>query len=116
MDRILIKDLLVRAIIGVFEEERREKQDVLINITMFADLEKAGTSDSISDTVDYRKIKKEVLRFAENSSFRLAEALAEAVAKICLSEQHVKAVRVTVEKPGALRFARSAGVEIFRRK
>ena len=116
MDRILIKDLLVRAIIGVNPEERREKQDVLINIAMFADLKKAGQSDSIEDTVDYHKIKKEVLRFTENSRFMLAEALAEAIAGICLSDERVKAVRITVEKPAALRFARSAGVEIFRRK
>ena len=116
VDRILIKDLLVRAIIGVNPEERREKQDVLINIAMFADLKKAGQSDSIEDTVDYKKIKKEVLKLAENSSFMLAEALAEAIARICLSDGRVKAVRVLVEKPGALRFAKSAGVEIFRRK
>ena len=116
VDRILIKDLFMRAIIGVNAEERREKQDVLINITMFADLKEAGQSDSIEDTVDYKKIKKEVLRFTENSSFMLAEALAEGIARVCLSDYRVKAVRVLVEKPGALRFARSAGVEIFRRK
>ena len=114
MDRILISDLLVRCIIGVNEDERREKQDVVINLAISTDLGKAGKSDHFEDAVDYRELKKRIVSMAENSHYRLVEALAESVASLCLEHQAVAQVQVRVEKPLALRFARSVGVEITR--
>jgi len=116
MDRILISDLLVRCIIGVRDEERREKQDVVINLSLFADLAKPGKSDRIEDAVDYSAVKKRILRMAENSQFFLVEALAEAIAEICLEQPALSRVQVRVEKPSALRFARNVGVEITRER
>ena len=113
MDRIFIKDLLVRCVLGLTDEERREKQDVLINLVLFVDLTRAGRSDHAEDTVDYRAVKKDVFAAAEGSQFHLAEALAERVADVCLSHG-VDRVQVTVEKPAALRFARSVAVQIER--
>ncbi len=114
MDRILITDLTVRCIIGVNEQERRERQDVVINLDIGADLSAACRSDRFEDTVDYRAVKKEVLRMVEGSNYHLIEALAEAVADLCLGFRGVREVRVRVDKPGALRFAKSAGIEIQR--
>ena len=114
MDRILIKDLLVRCVLGLSAEERREKQDVLIDVVLFVDLAKAGRSDRAEDTVDYRAVKKDVLAVADGSQYHLAEALAERVAQACLAYGPVDRVQVTVEKPGALRFAHSVAVEIER--
>ncbi len=114
MDRILIKDLLVRCILGLTTEERREKQDVLISVALFTDLAKAGHTDRSEDTVDYRAVKKEILAVVDGSQYHLAEALAERVAETCLAHLAVQRVQVTVEKPGALRFARSVAVEIDR--
>ncbi len=116
MDRILISDLLVRCIVGINDDERREKQDVLINLALSADLSRAGKSDRFEDAVDYRAIKKKVVVMAESSKFFLVEALAEAVAAVCLEHPAVADVCVRVEKPTALRFARSVGVEITRRQ
>ena len=116
MDRIRICDLLVRCILGINEKERREKQDVLINLTIHADLRKAGKSDSIEDTVDYRALKKRILVMVESSQYFLVEALAEAVAELCLDQQEVRQVEVSVEKPHALRFARSVAVDIIRKR
>jgi FolB domain-containing protein len=116
MDRILISDLLVRCIIGVRDEERREKQDVVINLSLYADFRKAGKSDRIEDAVDYSAVKKRILSMAEKSQYNLVEALAEAVAEICLEQPAVSCVQVRVEKPSALRFARSVGVEITRER
>ena len=116
MDRILISDLLVRCIIGVRDEERREKQDVVINLSLFTDLAKPGKSDRIEDAVDYSAVKKRILRMVENSQFFLVEALAEAIAEICLEQPAISRVQVRVEKPSALRFARSVGVEIMRER
>ena len=116
MDRILIRDLSARCIIGINEEERREKQDVLINLTIFADLHQAAKSDRFEDSVDYRALKKRILTLVEGSKYCLIEALAEAIAAICLEDQAVSQVQVRVDKPSALRFARSVGVKITRKR
>ncbi len=116
MDRILIRDLLVRCVIGVTPEERRQKQDVLINLSLALDLRKAGMSDRLEDTLDYSALKKRILARVEESQFQLVEALAETVAGICLEQSMVRRVKVRVEKPTALRFARSVGVEILRKR
>ncbi len=111
MDRILIRDLRARCILGINPEERREKQDVVINLVIHADLSKAGRSDRLEDTVDYRALKKRVLALAEASQYFLAEALAEAIAATCLEDAAVQQVEVRVDKPHALRFARTVAVE-----
>ena len=112
MDKIRIKDLVVRTIIGTKDEERREKQDVIINVTLRTDLAVAGRSDRIEDTVNYRSVKKRIYTMAEQSRYHLNEGMAEKIADICLEDKRIAAVEVSVEKPGALRYARSVGVEI----
>ncbi|MCF7818145.1 MAG: dihydroneopterin aldolase [Kiritimatiellales bacterium] len=114
MDRIFIRDLALRCIIGIYPEERREKQDVIINVEMHCDLRKAGRSDDVNDTVDYKAVKKAILKLVEKSSFQLIESLAENIADIALSDQRVQQVVVGVDKPGALRFAKASAVEITR--
>ncbi len=114
MDRIYIRDLALRCIIGIYPDERKNKQDVIINIVLETDLRAAGTSDSLNDTVDYKAIKLAVLDFVENSSFHLIESLAEGIAAICLKDVHVQSTTVTIDKPGALRFCRSVAVEVTR--
>lgn len=114
LDRVFIRDLGVRCIVGVDEEERREKQDIFIHITMHVDLHRAGRTDALEDTIDYRALKKRILQRVEESRFHLVEALAECIADECLRDDRVERVEVAVEKPGALRFARTVGVEIVR--
>ena len=114
MDRIHISDLCLRCAIGVSPEERREKQDVCLNITLFADLHRAGLSDDLQDTVDYKAVKQHLRELVEGSSFNLVEKLATEAARLCLHAPGVERVRIRVDKPGALRFARSAAVEIER--
>jgi dihydroneopterin aldolase/D-erythro-7,8-dihydroneopterin triphosphate epimerase len=113
-DRIEIRDLLLRAIIGINPDERINRQDVLLNIELDADLRPAARSDDIRDAVNYRTIAKEVIELVEGSKFRLVESLAEAVATLCLRDDRVTRVRVSLQKPGALRFAASVGVTIER--
>lgn len=115
-DRILIEDLLLRAVIGVNPEERRDRQDVLINIELLADTRAAGASDRIEDAVNYRTLVKRVIALVESSSFYLVEKMAAEIAALCLEEPRVERAIVRVEKPGALRFARSVGVEIERHR
>jgi D-erythro-7,8-dihydroneopterin triphosphate epimerase len=114
MDRIYIRDLALRCIIGLYPEERKNKQDVIINIVLETDLRVAGKSDNLNDTVDYKAIKLAILDFVESSSFNLIESLAEGIAAICLKDRRVQSATVTIDKPGALRFCRSVAVEINR--
>ncbi|QCS48950.1 dihydroneopterin aldolase [Picosynechococcus sp. PCC 11901] len=116
LDKIYIRDLLLRCIIGIFPEERTKKQDVVINVVMHADLTKAGQTDSIDDTVDYKRITKAILAAIEPSSYNLIEKMAQVVADICFTDALVEKVEVTIDKPGALRFAKASAVTIYRER
>jgi len=116
LDQVIIKDLLVRGIIGVTERERSQTQDIVFNIIMFVDTRKGGASDNIHDCVNYRTVAKAIIAHVEKTSRYTVEALAADAASICLSMEGVEETIVRVEKPGAVRFSRSVGVEIRRRK
>jgi D-erythro-7,8-dihydroneopterin triphosphate epimerase len=114
LERIHIRDLTVRCIVGINDWEREKKQDVVINLTLWADLEMACLGDSIENTVNYKPLKNRIVEMVERSEFKLIERMAQAVADLCLEEPLVERVDVTVDKSGALRFARSVAVEITR--
>lgn len=115
-DQIHIKDLLLRTVIGINAEERRDRQDVLISITLEANLHAAGRSDDIQDAVNYRSITKRIIQLVEGSQYFLVEKMAAEIAALCLDDPRVESAHVTVEKPGALRFARSVGVTVQRNR
>jgi FolB domain-containing protein len=114
MDKIFIKDLLLRGIIGINDDERVNRQDILINITIFANTRQAAVSDDIEDAVNYRTITKRIIEHVEGSADFLVEKLVNDIAQIILGEFAAERVIVRVEKPGALRFAQSVGIEIDR--
>lgn len=114
MDKIFIKELLLRGIIGINEDERVNQQDILVNITIFADTRKAAVTDDIEDAVNYRTITKRIIEHVEGSADFLVEKLVNDIARIILTEFSAERVIVRVEKPGALRFAQSVGIEIER--
>ncbi len=116
MDRILINGLLIRCIIGVSKEERRDKQDVVVDLSIGTDTRAAAKTDRLADALDYRTLKKKILRLGEASRYRLLESLTEAIAALCMKESRIEKITVRAEKPGALRFARSVAVEITRRR
>lgn len=115
MDQIHITNLLVRGIVGINAGERVNRQDVLINVTMWADSSVAAASDDIADAVNYRTVSKAIIAHVEEGEPMLVERLAQEIADICLgSDERITEVEVTVEKPGALRFAESVGITIHR--
>lgn len=114
MDQIHIRDLVVRGILGINPEERHNRQDILVNITMWADTSAAAVSDDISDAVNYKTITKKIIKHIEAGDPMLVERLVAEIADICLEDDRVETVEVSVEKPGALRFARSVGITIRR--
>ena len=113
-DRIEIRDLSVRCIVGINPEERVKKQDVIINLTLFGDLRRAGLSDDIEDAINYKTLTKRVLDHVEESEYFLVEKMAHKIAEIAVMEFGIQRAIVSVEKPGALRFARSVGVVVER--
>jgi FolB domain-containing protein len=115
-DKILVKDLLLRAIIGLNDWERENQQDILINLTLFTNIRPAGTSDRADDILNYRTITKAIIAHVERARYYTVEALATAIARICVVDHGADRAIVRVEKPGALRFAASVGVEIERER
>lgn len=117
LDRIVIRDLLVRGIVGINPEERRNRQDILVNVTLWADLRAAAASDDIADAVNYRTITKAMIAHIEEGAPQLVERLAADLVRLCFEQDaRVQAVELSVEKPGALRFARSVGVTLYRER
>jgi len=116
MDKVIIKDLLARGIIGVYDWERVRPQEILINIILYGDLSKAGATDDIEDSINYKTVAKGAQSLAENCERLTVEALANDIVEYCLETKGVVKAIVRVEKPGAVRFAKSVGVEIEREK
>ena len=114
MDKIIIKNILARGIIGIHDLERETPQDILINVDLFTAIRSADSPDDINECIDYSKVTKKVLNHAENAKRFTLEALAEDIAALCLEDPRVLKTTVRVEKPGAVRFSQSVGVEIER--
>lgn len=115
LDQIHIKDLVVSGILGINPDERVNPQDILVNATLWADTRPAAASDEIEDAVNYRTITKRLIAHIEDGEPMLVERLVQELVDICLAaDDRVAAVEMTVEKPGALRHARSVGITIHR--
>ena len=114
MDTIFITALKTEAIIGIFDWERQVKQTVIVDIEISADIAKAALSDSIEDTLNYKRIAKRVLAFVEESKFHLVETLAQHIAMLLLEEFGVAWVSLSLSKPGAIRSSRDVGVKLKR--
>ncbi|MFT4585360.1 MAG: dihydroneopterin aldolase [Gammaproteobacteria bacterium] len=114
MDMIYLHGLSLETLIGVWEWERKAKQTIVLDLDIGIDITGAAGSDSIEETVDYQAVATRLVKLSEDSSFRLVEAFAAAIADILILEFKVAWVRVRLNKQGALREARSVGVIIER--
>jgi len=114
LDKVLIKDLLVRGILGINPDEREKPQDILINLEIYGDFHTAGISDNIDDCINYSAISRQIMAHAETINRFTVEALAEDIASLILVDSRALKTIVRVEKPKASRYARSVGVEIER--
>ncbi len=114
MDRIVIRDLRIRCVVGVLPRERTTPQDLLVSLEVGADLAPAARSGSLEHTLDYAELARQTRELVVAGRFRLLETMAEEVARHVLRQPRARAVRVTVRKPAAVPEARDVGVEIFR--
>jgi 7,8-dihydroneopterin aldolase/epimerase/oxygenase len=115
-DRIFLRGLAVECIIGFIDWERRVKQTVVIDLELPVDCAKAALSDEVVDTVDYKSVAKRVIGFVEASEFKLVETLAHRMAMLILEEFSLPWIRISVNKPGAIRGSRDVGVVVERTK
>ena len=113
-DYITLTGLKIKCIIGIFDWERRRKQDVVIDLKFSCNIRKASRNDKIKDTIDYKKIAKTTIQYVENSRFQLVETLAERLAALLLKRFHLRDLSLSVHKPGAIRGSQTVGVSIQR--
>jgi dihydroneopterin aldolase len=116
MDIIFLTGLTTECIIGIWDWERKVKQKVVIDLEMGADIRKAAASDTIDDTLDYKRVSKRLLQFVGDSEFQLVETLTERIAQVIVTEFDVPWVRVRLNKQGAIRGSRDVGIQIERRR
>ena len=116
LDTVKIERLELDCIIGINPWERLTKQQITVDIEIDTDLAAAGNSDSIEDTINYRMIAKNVTTEIEKSDYGLVESIGAKIADICLEDDRVFSVRVTVRKPGAVRKASAVGIVIRRNR
>jgi len=116
MDIIFLTGLTTECIIGIWDWERKVKQKVVIDLEMGADIRKAAASDTIDDTLDYKRVSKRLLQFVGDSEFQLVETLTERIAQIIVTEFDVPWVRVRLNKQGAIRGSSGVGILIERRR
>jgi len=114
MDIIYLRDLRVDTVIGVYEWERRIRQTLSLDVEMGADIRRAAASDDIDDTLSYKAVAKRLIAFVSEGRFQLVEKLAEEAARIVITEFGVPWLRLSVNKPGAVRGAQGVGVVIER--
>jgi dihydroneopterin aldolase len=100
-DRIRLAGLTVRGRHGVFDFERRDGQDFVVDVVLELDLTVAAASDELSDTVHYGELAEGLAAVLAGEPVNLLETLAERLAAVCLADPRVRATTVTVHKPQA---------------
>ncbi len=115
-DRVFLRGLSAECIIGFIDWERRVRQTVLVDLELPVDCRRAAATDEVADTVDYKRVAKRVLAYIEASEFKLVETLAHRLALLLLEEFTIEWVRVTLNKPGAIRGSRDVGVTVERHR
>jgi dihydroneopterin aldolase len=113
-DRIFLRGLAVECIIGFIEWERRVRQTVVIDLELPVDCSRAARTDEVADTLDYKSVAKRIISFVGESQYKLVETLAQRTAMVVLAEFGVPWVRLSVNKPGAIRHSKDVGVAVLR--
>ncbi|MGA2023795.1 MAG: dihydroneopterin aldolase [Steroidobacteraceae bacterium] len=111
-----MRGLSAECVIGFIDWERLTPQTLLIDLELPCDCARAAQSDSVEDTVDYKRVAKRVLAWLPETQFHLVETLAHRLAMLLLAEFELEWIRVSVNKPGAIRHSRDVGVSIERRR
>lgn len=115
-DIVFLRGLEIECIIGFIDWERRIKQKVVIDLELPIDCARAAVSDDVVDTLDYMSVASRVREFVGQSEFMLVETMAHRLALLLLEEFGIEWLRLSINKPGAVRGSRDVGVSIERRR
>jgi dihydroneopterin aldolase len=100
-DRITLTGLRARGRHGVYDFERAQGQDFVVDVVLEMDLSTAAGSDDVADTVHYGELAGRLVAVVEGEAVNLIETLADRLAAVCLADRRVAAATVTVHKPQA---------------
>jgi dihydroneopterin aldolase len=114
MDIVYIRQLKIDTVIGIFDWERKIKQQVCLDVDMAVDITKAAAAENIERTVSYKSVSDRLIEFVEHSEFLLVETMAEEIAQLLRSEFSLDWVRLRIGKPAAISAASDVGVLIER--
>lgn len=103
-------------VLGVYEEERGRTRPVTMDVALEVRTADAAREDDFAKALNYERVEEDFRALAREGRFRLVETLAEKAAAVCLGYEGVRRVRVRVEKPGALKHARTVAVRVERGK
>lgn len=101
MDRIVLTGLRAFGHHGVYDFERAEGQEFVVDVVLELDLAPAAGTDDVADTVDYSALAERLAAVVSGPPVNLIETLADRLARVCLADERVAAVEVTVHKPQA---------------
>jgi len=113
---VFVRDLQLRAMLGVFDFEKIEPQRVIINVDLSVKEQGDPLNDDIQNVVSYANVVDHIKDILAKGHVHLVETLAEMIADECLKSRHVVCVRVRIEKPDIIPETASVGVEIERSK
>jgi len=114
MDIIFIQGLKADTVIGIYDWERKIRQEIVLDIEMSADISTAASTDNIDQTLNYKDICKRLKSFVSESEFQLVETLAEEICQIIIKEFGVQWVKLKLNKGEAITGAEGVGVIIER--
>ncbi len=114
MDKLFIDQLRIPAIVGVFDTERTQTQDIIIDLHVSADLSDAAVEDNLTHTVDYAAVRESLIEFVTLSRYHLLEALADNIAGMLFSQYPINWLRLKINKPEVFSDVKGIGIIIER--
>jgi 7,8-dihydroneopterin aldolase/epimerase/oxygenase len=114
--RVFVRDMEIMASVGIFEVEKRYEQRIVVSIDLDVLDNYDGSSEQISDVLDYSRVVHGVEQLVQSTHFKLIETLAERIAAQCLADARVVTAAVRIEKPDIMPGCRSVGIEIKRHR
>lgn len=115
-DIIFIEGLSVDASIGVYDWEKQIKQKLIFDVELSSDIQQAGQSDQLDDTVCYAAVSEHITQLTQHQHIDLLEALAEQICSSVLANFNVSAIKLRISKPGAVPTAKNVGIQIVRNR
>ena len=111
---VFIKDFIIKEIIGIHEHEKIKKQKIKFNIVLDINQSSVPDEKDIKSIVDYEKITNKLEKLTKNKKYNFLESLAEDSFKEIFEDKRINSVIIKIEKPEAIKNAKSVGVEVFK--